>query len=53
MMMMYGSLKVYNSANNTMCFLEYRWKAISKGKMMFYPGLRFPDGFRIQLLTKA
>ena len=29
-----------------------RWKAISGGTMVFYPGLRFPDGFHIQLLPK-
>ncbi|CAN6309970.1 unnamed protein product [Urochloa humidicola] len=32
---------------------SYRWKAISGGTMMFYPGLRFPDGFHIQLLPKV
>ncbi|KAK3149785.1 hypothetical protein QOZ80_3AG0222750 [Eleusine coracana subsp. coracana] len=31
---------------------KYRWEAISEGRMVFYPGLRFPDGFHIQLLTK-
>ncbi|CAN6323133.1 unnamed protein product [Urochloa humidicola] len=31
---------------------NYRWKAISGETMMFYPGLRFPDGFYIRLLPK-
>ncbi|TVU45828.1 hypothetical protein EJB05_05331, partial [Eragrostis curvula] len=31
---------------------KYRWKAISGGRMVFYPGLRFPEGFHIQLLPK-
>ena len=29
-----------------------RWKVISGGTMVFYPGLRFPDGFHIHLLPK-
>ncbi|KAG0548299.1 hypothetical protein BDA96_01G155100 [Sorghum bicolor] len=32
---------------------NYRWKALSKGTMMLYPGLRFPDGFHIQLHKKT
>ncbi|AQK64054.1 cytochrome P450 87A3 [Zea mays] len=32
---------------------KYSWKPISKGTMVFYPGLRFPEGFHIQLLAKA
>uniref|UniRef100_J3LRB3 Cytochrome P450 n=1 Tax=Oryza brachyantha TaxID=4533 RepID=J3LRB3_ORYBR len=32
---------------------KYRWKAIKGGKMTLSPGLRFPEGFRIQLLPKA
>ncbi|KAG0548296.1 hypothetical protein BDA96_01G154900 [Sorghum bicolor] len=32
--------------------IKYRWEAISGGTMMFYPGLRFPDGFHIKLLPK-
>ena len=52
-MMMYKSLKLYNDANNTMFFFEYRWKALSKGTMMLYPRLRFPDGFHIQLHKKT
>ncbi|WVZ82634.1 hypothetical protein U9M48_029879 [Paspalum notatum var. saurae] len=31
---------------------KYRWKAISGGTMVFYPGLQFPDGFHIKLLPK-
>ncbi|RCV41599.1 hypothetical protein SETIT_9G149800v2 [Setaria italica] len=35
------------------CLLtEYRWKAIGGSTMVFYPGLRFPDGFHIHLLPK-
>jgi len=35
------------------CLLtKYRWKVISGGTMVFYPGLRFPDGFHIHLLPK-
>ncbi|CAL4918208.1 unnamed protein product [Urochloa decumbens] len=35
------------------CLLtKYRWNAISGGTMVFYPGLRFPDGFHIHLLPK-
>ena len=51
--MMYKSLKLYNDDKNTMFFLEYRWKALSKGTMMLYPRLRFPDGFHIQLHKKT
>ncbi|CAD6206023.1 unnamed protein product [Miscanthus lutarioriparius] len=32
---------------------NYRWKALSKGTMMLYPRLRFPDGFHIQLHKKT
>ncbi|KAF8684377.1 hypothetical protein HU200_044268 [Digitaria exilis] len=32
--------------------IKYRWKAISGGTMVFYPGLRFPGGFHIHLLRK-
>ncbi|KAL6637190.1 hypothetical protein ACP70R_024762 [Stipagrostis hirtigluma subsp. patula] len=31
---------------------KYRWKVVSGGRMVFYPGLRFPDGFHIQLRPK-
>ncbi|OQU91336.1 hypothetical protein SORBI_3001G164100 [Sorghum bicolor] len=31
---------------------NYRWKTVSGGIMVFYPGLQFPDGFHIQLLPK-
>ncbi|KAK3146533.1 hypothetical protein QOZ80_3BG0267700 [Eleusine coracana subsp. coracana] len=32
--------------------IKYRWEAISGGRMVYYPGLRFPDGFHIRLLVK-
>uniref|UniRef100_A0ACD6AGH3 Uncharacterized protein n=1 Tax=Avena sativa TaxID=4498 RepID=A0ACD6AGH3_AVESA len=32
---------------------KYRWKTIKGGSMVLSPGLRFPDGFHIQLLQKA
>ncbi|XP_006650369.2 cytochrome P450 87A3-like [Oryza brachyantha] len=32
---------------------KYRWKAIKGGTMVLAPGLRFPEGFHIQLLPKA
>ncbi|KAF0910088.1 hypothetical protein E2562_001324 [Oryza meyeriana var. granulata] len=32
---------------------KYRWKAIEGGTMVLAPGLRFPEGFHIQLLPKA
>ncbi|CAN6323114.1 unnamed protein product [Urochloa humidicola] len=35
------------------CLLtKYRWKVISGGTMVFYPGLRFPNGFHIHLVPK-
>ncbi|KQJ86358.1 hypothetical protein BRADI_4g04931v3 [Brachypodium distachyon] len=32
---------------------KYRWKAIKGGSVVFSPGLRFPDGFHIQLFPKT
>ncbi|XP_066335805.1 cytochrome P450 87A3-like [Miscanthus floridulus] len=32
---------------------NYRWKTISGGTIVFYPGLQFPDGFHVQLLPKV
>ncbi|XP_048531142.1 cytochrome P450 87A3-like [Triticum urartu] len=32
---------------------KYRWKAIKGGIMVLSPGLRFPDGFHIQLIHKS